>query len=141
MQNLITFAFVAFAPLYYLFQIMLGTKSTRSNPRASAAPARGVWVLLVATTGMYFVSLLTASRSWVYVLLVGSTVGPFVDLALGVYPDSGAGCHLAALLFFALSTPQPEGIGYLAMALACAALARGVAAFYKKNDYFFVGQH
>ena len=121
MQNLITFAFVAFAPLYYLFQIN------------SASLRGGGWVLLLATTGMYFVSLLTASRSWVYVLLVGSTVGPFADLALGVYPDSGAGCHLAALLFFALSTPQPEGIGYLAMALACLGVAALLGASVKKS--------
>lgn len=104
MQDLLTFAFVAFAPLYYLFQAEFAYDTATENPQKVALS-----LSTVLSTALYFSYLQTAhAESFVYYLLVGSVAGPFLDLSIGIYPNTGTLCHIVSLGFFLLIHNLPD---------------------------------
>lgn len=99
MKDLITYAFVAFAPLYYLFEV-------EWKYQTSVKSVKELVVLIavtLATTTLFFSYLVVHDdHAAVYYLLVFAIGGPFVDLVTRTYPSTGSLCHVVSVALFVL---------------------------------------
>ena len=115
MKDILTLAFVSFAPLYYFFQLDFAYDvKTNRNQKAVFA------VVTMLTTVVLFSKLLANNvDDYVYYLLVGSIAGPFLDVMMGVYPNTGVFCQSICLLLFTLGENfgERDYFGYTGVAL------------------------
>ena len=114
MKDILTLAFVSFAPLYYLFQadFAYDQKTNRKE--------KGFFALItVLITLLYFIFLLfNSGKEYTYYLLIFAIVGPFLDVAMGTYPNTGTLCQGVGLVMFALSVDLKQEYIWTSAALA-----------------------
>lgn len=98
MKDILTLAFISFAPLYYFYQLDFAydVKTNRNEKTVFS-------IVTILTTSTFFAKLLTSEyNDYVYYLLVASIAGPFLDVIMGVYPNTGVLCQTTSLFLFTL---------------------------------------
>lgn len=99
MLDIITVAFLSFAPVWYTFRIQWRYQSEATTFRKFLI----LFAVTIATSLLFFSYIVQGNRPrYVYYLFVFATIAPLVDLTTHVYPSTGALCHITSLLFFVL---------------------------------------
>ena len=99
MANLITFAVVAFGPLYYLFLVEWTYQSNIQTLKDRLV----LVAITIATNTLFFVYIVSEDAySYVYYLLLFAIGGTYVDFLTKRYPSTGAMCHVVSVLMFCL---------------------------------------
>lgn len=121
MKDILTLAFVSFAPLYYFFQLDFAyDKGTNQKEKTFFA------IVTVLTTATFFAKLLSNQvNDYVYYLLVGSIAGPFIDVMMGVYPNTGNLCQTISIALFVLGEKfdNQNVFGWIGIALILLSIA------------------